>query len=381
MPLRRTPAADQYYWLTAYLAARDMQGTVSRTVALIIVTLGATPPVLASSPAGAQGLPGFLVAASVTVCCVAMGALWWRRSWPTQAQARLCVVLGSVCIAAACLIAAHPVVGLLGTSTFVVPSALGALFHSARLLGVTWAIGAVTVTILGIRLAGTDTTLALCGIGTVVTISVFSGVAARLALHLHDGDHVVGDLEPLTGLLTRGGFEERVAQLIGARSRRDDGHLVVAVVNLDSFSLLSSLHGAIGTDRARVAVAQRLRETARGDAVLAHVGDAEYLVADVFTTPDPTVLAERVGGAIRTVPFRLTASIGAVSTPLPPLAPHPAPDVLDEVLAVAEQAMRDARTAGGNQHRVILDPRLKVLNNPTEDDKATDRPAEPPRGA
>ena len=43
--------------------------------------------------------------------------------------------------------------------------------------------------------------------------------------------------------------------------------------------------------------------------------------------------------------------------------------------------MRDARTAGGNQHRVILDPRLKVLDDPTGDDKATDRPAEPPRGA
>ena len=361
MPRRWTPEVDQYYVLTAYLAARDMQDKVSRAVAAIIVGLGATPLALAGTTAGAQGLLGYLVAASVTVCCVGMGVLWWRRCWPTRGQAQLCVVLGSVCIAAACLIAPNPVVGLLGASTFVVPSVLSALFHAARLLGVTWTIGSVTVAILGIRLAGTDTTLAICGIGTVATITVFSGVAARLGVHLHGGEHLFGDLEPLTGLLTRAGFEERVAQLIGARSRRDDGHLVVVVVNLDSFSLLSSLHGDTGTGRARVAVAQRLRETARGDAVLAHVADAEYLIADVFTTPDPTVLAERVGGAIRTAPFRLTASIGAVSTPLPPLAPHPAPDVLDELLAVAGQAMGDARTAGGNQHRVIIDPRLRVL--------------------
>jgi hypothetical protein len=49
------------------------------------------------------------------------------------------------------------------------------------------------------------------------------------------------------------------------------------VVNLDSFSLLLSLAGAAGGNRARIAIAQQLRETVRRDALIAHVSDAEFL--------------------------------------------------------------------------------------------------------
>ena len=114
---------DHYYWLTAYLAAHDMQKSACRVVAAIILCLGAIPPTLMASSVGPQGLPNQALAVSVTICCLVMGALWLRQRWPTRTESQLCVVVGTVCIALASLIAADPVVGLLGSTTFVVVSA------------------------------------------------------------------------------------------------------------------------------------------------------------------------------------------------------------------------------------------------------------------
>ncbi|HXR42371.1 MAG TPA: GGDEF domain-containing protein, partial [Acidothermaceae bacterium] len=166
----------------------------------------------------------------------------------------------------------------------------------------------------------------------------------------------------LTGLLNREAFFDRVATLIGARSRDDDRYLVVLVINLDSFSLLTGMTGAAGGNRARVAVGQGLRQTVRRNTVVAHFGEAEFLVAEMFTTPEPSALVDRVAGAVKSAPGKLTASIGVVSTPLRPLASLPPDDVTEELLTIASTAMYTARKAGGNQACIVLDPPLTILD-------------------
>ena len=240
---------DHYYWLTAYLAAHDMQKSACRVVATIILCLGAIPPALMASPVGPHGLPNQALAVCVAICCLVMGALWLRQRWPTRTESQLCVVVGTVCIALASLIAADPVVGLLGSTTFVVVSAFTVVFHSGRLLAFTWSIGAATLGVLAVRLAAIDPALAACSVVLVALINVFVAFAARLVLRLLDTDIPHGDIEPLTGLLNRDAFYDRVATLIGARSRRDDRHLVVIVVNLDGFSLLTAITGKAGAHR------------------------------------------------------------------------------------------------------------------------------------
>ena len=84
------------------------------------------------------------------------------------------------------------------------------------------------------------------------------------------------------------------------------------------------------------------------------------------------MLAERVRGTVSTAPYRLTASIGAVSTPLPPLATYPPHDVCEELLTVATTAMYEARKAGGDQARHLLSPALTVLDDPDSQDIWTD---------
>jgi GGDEF domain-containing protein len=122
--------------------------------------------------------------------------------------------------------------------------------------------------------------------------------------------------------------------------------------------------GVAAANRARVLVGQRLRETVRSVAVLAHVTEAEFLIADVLTRDDPSPFIERVRATIASSPSHLTASIGVVSTPLTPLAGHPPYDVLDEVLSMATEAMHGARRAGGNRAQQVLSPHLTVLNRP-----------------
>src|SRR4029078_11750794 len=67
---------------------------------------------------------------------------------------------GTVCIAAASLIAADPVLGLLGSTTFVVVSAFTVVFHGGGLLAFTWSIGAATLGVLAVRLGGIDSAVA-----------------------------------------------------------------------------------------------------------------------------------------------------------------------------------------------------------------------------
>jgi GGDEF domain-containing protein len=345
-----------------------MQTPTCRLIAGVTFCLGLIPLLLMVN-AEARTLPHLLSAVAITVCCTVVAGMWLRRCWPSRAQSRLAVVIGSACITLACLIQADPLVGLLGCTAFLVPTVFIGFFHSARLLALAWTVAAATLILLAVRMVPVNTTLAVSAVVLVAVINVFTGFACIMVLRLIDLQVRYSDIEPLTGLLTRAGFYEKVATLIGARSRHDDRYLVIAVVNLDSFSLLLSLAGAAGARRARIAIAQRLRETVRRHALIAHISDAEFLIAELFTTPDPSALIERVRGTITNPPFPLTASIGAVSTPLRPLAPHSSHDVLDEVLTIATSAMYEARRAGGNQARHVLNPTLTVLDEPTTGDQ------------
>jgi len=366
---------DHYYWLTAFLAARGSQTTTCRVVAAMIVGVGAVPLLLTASPVGPSGLWGRRVAAVGAVCCLVMAAVWLRNRWPTRIASQLCAVAGSICIAAACLIQSDPLLGLLGTTAFASLGGFIALFHSMRLVMFMWLVGAATLVVLAARVAGTDAVLAVSGVLLVVLVNVFPVFGCRTLLQLINAEVLLDDVEPLTSLLTRDAFAEKVATLMSSRGRGGDRYLVVAVVNLDNFSVLEDMAGVAAANRARVAVGQRLRETVRRVAVIAHVTDAEFFIADVFTSDDPSPLVERVRGTIASSPGRLTASIGVVSTALSPLAGQPPYDVLDEVLSIATEAMYQARRDGGNRAHQVRSPALTVLDRPAGGVWSAEEPA------
>lgn len=353
---------DQYYWLTAFLAAAGMRTAVSRTAAATILALGAVPLILMLTPQGPRGLSGQLLAGGVAVGCGLMAWRWLRPWWPTSTESKLCGVAGAVCIAVACLIQANPLVGFLGATAFTVLNGITALLHSGRLLLLTATATGVTVAVLAVRLAETDAALAVGGVVVVVASNTFIARAVWMAMRLVEARVLVPEIEPLTGLFTRRAFDEQFAKLIGSRSRDDDRYLIVLIANLDGFSVVTDMGDAAAPNRARVAVGQRLRETVRRDAVVAHVGEAEFLVADLFPRADPSPLAERVRGAITAAPLRLSASVGVVSTPLSPLVGVAPAELLDELLGIATAAMNEAQRDGGNQVRQVMSPPLGALD-------------------
>jgi len=364
---RWTRRDDHYYWLTGFLAERQAQTLPRLLNAAFIATTGLMPTLLLANPRGRYGGSLTLISVSITVCCLAMAGLWLRPRWPSRLQSQLCVAVGSICIAVACLIQPNPVFGLLGSTVFAIVAAYTAFFHSSRLLTLVEVVGAATLIVLGVRLSEIDAAMAAAGVLLVVLLNGFAVMVGRIVMRLTDIEKRRHDLEPLTGLLNRAAFYEETATLIGARNRGDDRYLAVAVVNLENYSALVSLTGAAAGIRVQVMAAQRLRETMRREAILAHSGEAEFLIADVFASPDPSVLIERVRGALAAPPLRLTCSVGTVVTRLRPLVAHPPSDVLDELLDHASATMFEARRAGGNQHRIVVDPRLSMLDEPGAD--------------
>jgi diguanylate cyclase (GGDEF)-like protein len=200
----------------------------------------------------------------------------------------------------------------------------------------------------------------------MLLIYVFAAFSCRLVVWLSGTEDGADSVEPLTGLLNRDAFYLQTATLLASRNRDDDRYLVIAVVNIDSFAAMVAVAGNRGGNRARIAAGQALREQVRRDAIVGHVGEAEFFVADCFTTPDSSPLIERIRGAIAATPAGMTASIGVVSTPLRPLVEHPPHEILDEIVALATTAMYEARRAGGNQARYVVRPNLSISDDETD---------------
>ena len=79
----------------------------------------------------------------------------------------------------ACLIQVNPLAGLLGATAFCAVCAYTALFHTARLLLVTWTVAAAILGILGFRFAAIDPVLAVCGVLLVAVVNILAVVVCR----------------------------------------------------------------------------------------------------------------------------------------------------------------------------------------------------------
>ena len=363
--LRRLHSEDRYYWITSMLAARGHQRATCRLTALNILGCGALPLLLMLGDHGPTGARDRSIAVAVFACCVALSTIWLRSSWPTRRLSQLSTLTVSVLLSVGCLIERDPAIGLIGAAAFVAVSAFAAVFHAGWLLAYTWIVAVATLVVQSVRFAGVAPEVIVTVVALFALVNAFVVFCCRSVVRLVDNDVHYGELEPLTGLLTRDAFSDRIATIV-ARDRDDDRFLAIVVVSLDSFSLLTAMGGDAGGNQARVAIGQRLRETLRRDAILAHVGDSEYLVADTFNSTDASVLTDRLQHTVRTAPYRLTASIGAVVTPLAPLVGHPPHDVVEELITVATSNVYRARRNGGQRTETTANPELTSLRNADE---------------
>jgi diguanylate cyclase (GGDEF)-like protein len=346
---------DHFYWLTAFLAGRGAQVFTCRAVALCTFGIGAVAFAMLWSPNGPQTALAQYLVVGVAVCCTLKAVLWLRNIWPTRRWSSAYSVTTSLCVAASCLAQSNPVAGLFGTTAFAALAGYIAFFHTARLQVFNLAVTIATAVFLAVRVAEQDDVVwAACALAFVALTNLSVPFGSQAIVHLLGINVLSTDIDGLTGLLNRDAFYRTTGEFVSARARIDDCYLMILLVSLDNFSLLTGTEGRVAGNRARVAVAQTLREMTRSNAIVAHIGEAEYLIADTFAIPDATPLVERVRGAIATTPPRLTASIGVVATPMRGLADCPPHELMDELVVIAESAMSDARRSGGNKSCTVV---------------------------
>ncbi|WP_140690720.1 diguanylate cyclase domain-containing protein [Mycolicibacterium hodleri] len=354
---------DHYHWLTSLVAAHHLERPTCRLIAATAFLLGVIPLLLVSDQPDSHATARVAVTAAITLCTSVIAVIWATRCWPTRRQSRASAVTATVCVAAAVAVIPDPLVAALGVMAFAGPAGFTALFHTRLLLACTWAVAAATLAVATWRLAAADPLLAAAVVPLVVLVNVFAGFAWSLVVTLTDAKVSSALTDPVTGLLNRTAFDERMTTLLGARDRSHDRHLVVAVIGVDTHGLLMSLGQDARAERAIITAARQLRAAVRRDTVLAYRGDGNFLIAELFTTANPSVMLERLRGTLTDRPAQLSASIGAVSTPLAPLTAHPVNDVLDELLHLADQARHDAHRAGGNAARCTVNPALTILDD------------------
>lgn len=279
------------------------------------------------------------------------------QRWPTRMQSLVASYIATACVAAICLVQSDPTIALVGCFGFVTPAAYVAFLHTSRYTAYVFAAAVAVGGIAASRLALSGQPVgALALLWFVIVLNAVIPFGVQTIVQALGVDVVRSEWDPLTGLLTRRAFYQRLSTLV-AGDQPADRNLLVAVIDLDRFKNLNDTRGHAGGDRALIAVGRALSRSS-DDALVGRTGGEEFVVAAVSTSTNPTQLAMRLLAAIEKA-APLTASVGTTSVPLMRLRVTGWRAGIDEAIMAADAAMYDAKRAGGNQVR-----RRAVLTRP-----------------
>jgi diguanylate cyclase (GGDEF)-like protein len=163
-------------------------------------------------------------------------------------------------------------------------------------------------------------------------------------------------IDPLTGLLNRRGFEERLSVEL-ARAIRDGSSLALVTFDLDRFKQVNDQHGHEVGDRVLAWVGAVLTEQVRGVDVAARIGGEEFVVALPRSDAEMARgVAERVRVAIAEGSQQRGARFGigeALEVSVSGgVAARIAPIDLQVLLGDADQALYAAKRGG--RDRIVL---------------------------
>ncbi|OBJ50921.1 diguanylate cyclase [Mycobacterium sp. 1423905.2] len=340
--------ADQYDWLSGYLAARGISGA---TRALMAFIAGSMVLCLLALLAGSDGPRG---AASIAMTWMAIagglaGMLLWIWRWPTRSQSVAFALTCNTSVALACLAHPNPLAALIGCIAFATFGAYIAFFHTTGFVLYNFAIAAAVGCYEAVRLAESGhPSLAAVDSWLVVEVNIALPLAIRVLVRALSGDLLRADRDPLTGLLNRRAFQHNTLGMIVAR-RGIDAHLAVLLIDLDNFKALNDDRGHAAGDYALVQVAKALLAAADGQAVVARSGGEEFLVAGTSAGCNADVIAAQMCRAIAASTAGVTASIGTACARLDDPGNGEYQSLLDQLITASDAAMYQAKRLGGNQ--------------------------------
>jgi two-component system, cell cycle response regulator len=190
--------------------------------------------------------------------------------------------------------------------------------------------------------------------GDVVTLGLYATL--RFDLHSFREQQALLELErsavrePLTGLLRRSYFEERLAAEVGFATRRGNP-LAVVMMDIDHFKRINDRHGHPAGDAVLRVVAQTVRRMLRPEDFIGRYGGEEFIVAARDTDGrNAIILAERVRRIVQDAPFsweshplKLTISLGVSAVERGAQATKHA------LVSAADAALYDAKRMGRNR--------------------------------
>lgn len=337
-----------YCWLVRTLAARSALRPLKILVGVAGTMIAVMGAVIAGTPVGPPGNPGWF--STVGVLAGTVWALrWWLLPWPSRTESLILMGTADVMFTVEFLQVPDRLFGAMGTVLLVVTGSYLGCFHSARVLAVHTAWSLLAVIVFSVRIAtdGSDIRLA-AAIGLLLFVSVVSSVPALQILYWLLRNESLSD--PLTELLNRRGLEIRMPRLV-------EGYPAICVMtfDLDRFKSVNDTWGHRVGDTVLVRTARRLRAAAGDQAVVARTGGEEFVVAAPIAAADAHAEAERLRLAVAAPPataVEVTASVGVAvfDATVCPQCPRPSPDRL---LHSADAAMYQAKQAGGNM--VVID--------------------------
>lgn len=338
--------ADQYDWLSGYLASRGISGATRAVMALISASMVLCLIALLAGSDGPRGT-GPVAMMWAAVAGGVAGVLLWIWRWPTRGQSIGFALTCNTAVALACLAHPNPLAALIGCIAFATFGAYMAFFHTTGLVLYNFAVAAAVGSWEALALARSGhPSLAGVDLWLVIEVNIALPLAIRILMRALTGDLLQADRDPLTGLLNRRTFAHEALGMIVAR-RGIDSHLVVMLIDLDHFKALNDRLGHAAGDRALVQVAQAL-SAASGDVVVARSGGEEFLLAGTAKTCNAELLATRLCRTIAASAAGVTASIGTACARLDGTGSEPQ-SLLGELISAADAAMYEAKRLGGNR--------------------------------
>jgi diguanylate cyclase (GGDEF)-like protein len=157
--------------------------------------------------------------------------------------------------------------------------------------------------------------------------------------------------DPVTGAIAPASFADAVADQLG-EARRQRQPLAILLAGVDRFSEANARWGRATADDLLAAIARRIGAILPIDGLLARYrGDQFAALCKVASVEKAAALATRLQRRVSDRPFRVagaddayfyTVSVGVVVSPAPVnVRPH-------DLMAVAEDALRQAKDAGRN---------------------------------
>ncbi|WP_231990719.1 diguanylate cyclase [Mycobacterium sp. 852002-30065_SCH5024008] len=339
--------ADQYDWLSGYLASRRLSGATRAVMALIAASMVLCLLALLAGSDGPRG-PVPVTMMWAAVAGGAAGVLLWVWRWPTRRQSVVFAITCNTAVALACLAHPNPLAALIGCIAFATFGAYMAFFHTTGFVLYNFAVAAAVGSWEALSLARTGhPSLAGVDLWLVIEVNIALPLAIRVLVRALSGDLLTADRDPLTGLLNRRAFQHEALGMIVAR-RGIDSHLVVMLVDLDNFKALNDRCGHAAGDHALVQVAKALLAAADNQAVVARSGGEEFLLAGTSAGCNAESLAARMCRAIAASAAGVTASIGTACARLDDTAAEPHA-LLGELVTASDTAMYQAKRLGGNR--------------------------------